>query len=193
MTGNYFTTQEEPSDNYDIGSNNYDISNQDIHRISEDDVEHENARRSISSIADEIINLDIPAYNPGSDELGSGKQLYKCEECEASYNRKQGLLCHTRSIHESVVYFCQQCSYKAKQQSSLKSHQQAIHEGVKYACNQCEYQATEKGHLKTNQQSVLKRHQQAVHEGVKYSCNQCEYQATQQALLRLTKNLSMKV
>ena len=88
VTGNDFNTQEEPSDYYDSGSYNYDISNQDIPGISDDDDKH---GRSISSIADEIINLDIPGHNPGSDELGSGKQLYKCEECEATYKSKQAL------------------------------------------------------------------------------------------------------
>ena len=76
----------EPRDDLD---NNDDISNQDIH---EDQTENEFAGRSYSSIADEIINLDIP----GSDELGSGKQLqYKCEECEASYKHRQSLRNHT--------------------------------------------------------------------------------------------------
>ena len=68
VIGNCFSTQEEHSDNYDIGRNNYDISNQNLHGNSEDVDEQENAGRSISSIADEIMSLDIPADNPGSDE-----------------------------------------------------------------------------------------------------------------------------
>ena len=70
VIGNCFSTQEEHSDNYDIGRNNYDIPNQNLHGNSEDVDEQENAGRSISSIADEIMSLDIPADNPGSDEQG---------------------------------------------------------------------------------------------------------------------------
>ena len=118
----------EPRDDLD---NNDDISNQDIH---EDQAENEYAGRSYSSIADEIINLDIP----GSDELGSGKQLqYKCEECEASYKSKSGLSHHTSSKHEGIVYSCQYCGYKATRQSNLKRHKNSVHEAVKYQCNWC--------------------------------------------------------
>ena len=123
----------EPRDDLD---NNDDTSNEDIH---EDQAEDEFAGRSYSSIADEIINLDIP----GSDELGSGKQLqYKCEECEASYKSRRVLRQHTSSKHEGIVYSCQYCGYKASQQGTLKKHEEAIHEGVKYQCNHCDYQAT---------------------------------------------------
>ena len=55
-----------------VDDDNDDITNQDTHENSEDQAENEYAGRSYSSIADEIINLDIP----GSDELGSGKQLW---------------------------------------------------------------------------------------------------------------------
>ena len=56
VSGNTF------ANDYDKGSINDDASNQDIHANSEDDAEFEN-NRSISRITDEIINLDIPAYN----------------------------------------------------------------------------------------------------------------------------------
>ena len=144
-----------------VDDDNDDITNQDTHENSEDQAENEYAGRSYSSIADEIINLDIP----GSDELGSGKQLqYKCEECEASYKSKRGLSLHTSSKHEGIVYSCQYCGYKAAQQGHLKTHKESVHEGVKYQCNQCDYQATEKGNLR--------RHHKAVHKDVKYSCDQ---------------------
>ena len=78
---------------------------------SEEDAEHENNGRSISSIADEIINLNIPLHNPGIDALWSGKQLFKCEECAATYQSKPGFLSHTRTKHEGIAYSCQQCSY----------------------------------------------------------------------------------
>ena len=48
--------------------------------------------KSIISFADEVIDLDSPANNPGCDELGSDKQLYKCQECETTFKSKPGLL-----------------------------------------------------------------------------------------------------
>ena len=140
ITGNTFTNQEEPADDYDMESRIDDIYNPDIHVNSEKDTKYEN---------------DFPAYNPGSDELGSGKHLYKCEECEATYKRKKALRHHIGNKHEGIVYSCQQCSYKATQQSHLKQHQESVHEGVKYSCNQCEYQAGWK--------TLLKRHKSAKH------------------------------
>merc|ERR1712179_838973 len=144
--------------------NNYGSPNEDIHEDNADEVETEYAGRSILDVADEIINLDIP----GSGELGPGKQLYKCEECEASYKTKSGLWHHTSSKHEGICYSCEYCGYKATQQSNLKTHQESVHEGVKYSCDRCDYQAAQKG--------KLIRHTKSVHEGVKHSCDQCDYQ-----------------
>jgi len=151
---------------------NDDIPNEDNHEDNADEAEKEFARRSILDAADEIINLDLP----GSDELGPGKQLYKCEECEASYKSRSGLWQHTSSKHEGICYSCEYCGYKATHQSHLKTHKQSVHEGVKYSCNHCDHQATT--------QSSLRTHKQSVHEGVKYPCNQCDYQATRTTYLK---------
>ena len=43
----------------------------------------------------DIISPDISV----SDELGSSKQIYKCEECEVSYTYKKNLNRHNRSKH----------------------------------------------------------------------------------------------
>ena len=125
--------------------------------------------------AGEIINLDIPVSN----ELGSGKQVYKYEECEASYKSKMGLYYRTSSKHEGICYFCKYYGYRATTQGDCKIHQESIHEGVKYPCNHCDYQAT---HTKS-----LKEHIKVVHEGIEYSCDQCNYQANWQTDLKRHK------
>jgi hypothetical protein len=159
VTGNqFFNREDEPVNNEDDAQ--YDTNN----------------TRSISDTIDEILDLDILAIITCSDEIGSGKQLYKCQECESVFKSKEGLRVHNRSTHEGMIYICNQCEYRATQQGNLKNHQQSKHEGVKYPCNQCEYQATTQGNLKN--------HQLSKHEGVKYSCNQCDYQATTQAALK---------
>merc|ERR1712179_556932 len=107
--------------------NDDDIPNEDIHEDNADEAEKESAGESILNAADESINLDIPC----SDELGAGKKLYKCEECEASYKSMIGLYNHTSSKHEGICYSFKYCGYKATKKSSLKRHQESPHEGVK--------------------------------------------------------------
>ena len=65
-----------------MASNNDGIYKLDIPEI---DTEYKNDERSITSIADEILNLDIPPYNLGNGEIVFGKQLYKCEKCKINY------------------------------------------------------------------------------------------------------------
>ena len=61
-----FTNPEESEDDTYMESRHGNISNQDKQANNEDVAEYVKEGRSISSIADDIINLDIPAYNPGS-------------------------------------------------------------------------------------------------------------------------------
>ena len=59
--------------------------------------------RSFSSIADEITNFDFTANDVHlsySDVQLTSKQLYKCEECDASYKSKTALGLHKRIKHE---------------------------------------------------------------------------------------------
>ena len=121
---------------------NDDNTNEHNNQDNEDVSETELAERSILDTADEIINHDI------SISAGSGKQVLKCEECEASFKGKSGLYHHTSSKHEGICYSCKYCGYKATQQGHLKSHQESIHEGIRYSCDKCNYQATLQRHLK---------------------------------------------
>ena len=94
------------------------------------EISEESNGRSISSIADEIMNLDIPEYITGSDD---GQQLNNYEKCEANF--------------KGIIYSCQQCNYKATQKGHVKQHRESKHEGVKYVCYHCEYQATTRDSL----------------------------------------------
>ena len=64
--------------------------------------EYESDGRTISSIADEILNLDIPAYIPGSDELGHVKQSHKSE---ATLKNEMGMQRHTRTKRQGALHF----------------------------------------------------------------------------------------
>ena len=162
-----------PPETRDNLVSNDDNTNEDI--IQEEQIENKDAERSILDTVDEIINHDIPVI----DEPGSGRQVYRCEECEAIYKSKRGLYHHISSKHKGICYTCKYCGYKVTQLSSLKRHQESIHEGIFYSCEHCGYKAT--------QQSSLKKHQESIHEGIKYSCDNCNYQATQQGNLRTHK------
>ena len=72
LSRNSLSGQAQTARGHNETINNGDTSNQGI--LSDSEVL--NDRQSVSSIADELINLNIPSYNPGSDELGSGKHLY---------------------------------------------------------------------------------------------------------------------
>ena len=80
--------------------NNDDNPNQNIQQDNLDQTENECDGRSFLDIADEIIKLNVH----DSDELGSAKQLYKCEECEASYKIRGVLFKHTSSKHKGTCY-----------------------------------------------------------------------------------------
>ena len=168
-------TMSIPPEYVDDLENNDHIYNEDIHTDNENQVENEYAGGGILDIADAMINLDIP----GSDELGSGIQSYKCKKCEASYKSKQALKYHTNSKHDGIRYSCNQCEYQATQKGNLKIHKKSVHEGIEYSCNQCDYHFI---HLRN-----LKKHKKSVHEGIRYSCNQCEYQLTQKGNLKIHK------
>ena len=141
-----------PPETRDDVISNDDNTNADINQDNEELIKNEYAERSILDTADEIINHDFPIC----DELGSGKQVYKCEECEARYKNKNGLYQHTRSKHEGIFYSCECCGYKATAKVTLKQHQESIHEGVKYSCKYCEFKATTQGNLKKHQESIMK-------------------------------------
>ena len=118
-----------PPESVDDLENNDYMHNKEIHKDNENQVQNEYAGRSILNIADAMINLDIPGW----DELGSGKQVYKCEECDSSYKSKKALRYHTRSKHEGTKYSCNQCEYQATQKGHLKIHKKSVHEGIKQA------------------------------------------------------------
>ena len=135
---------------------------------------------------------------------GTSEGMFKCDQCESKFTRKDSLTLHRKSIHEGVKYACNQCDFEATQPVHLKIHIKSIHEGVKYACNQCDYQATQQSSLKTHIKSIhegvkyacnqcdqqfkensnLKKHIKSKHEGLRYSCNQCNHKATRQGSLR---------
>ena len=82
-----------------------EIFDLDIPANNKDDAEYDNDTRSISSNIDDIFDMDT-AYNSSSRELGSGKQLYKCEVCESVFKSRSDLVLHIRVKHEGVKYSC---------------------------------------------------------------------------------------
>lgn len=138
-----------PSDNLDY---NGDVSN---YRINQNKIIESNdkfAERSYTSIADDIINFDLTGSDihvPSSDVQESGKQLYKCEECDNSYKSKMSLGLHKMIKHEDIRYSC-----KTQTKCYLKIHEECVHEGMNYTnyynkyhpynCDRCD--AKFKGH-----------------------------------------------
>ena len=76
IVGNPCIASREDADLH-ISSNNDEISNHEITANTEnveEEAQYTNDGRSISSIADEIINLNIPANIPGGDKVGCDEQ-----------------------------------------------------------------------------------------------------------------------
>jgi hypothetical protein len=139
-----------------------------------DDAEQKlNETRSINSMIDESLDLEMPAYNP--DE----KVKYACNWCEYQATTLRNLNRHKRAVHVGIRLSCNQCEYQTRVLVTLKRHKQSQHEGVRYLCNQCDYQAKDPG--------CLTRHRKSKHEGIKYSCDECEYQATLKSSLNKHK------
>ena len=163
----------------------------------ENELNNEYAGESILDIADDIINFDIPSR----DESGSRIQVFKCQECEASYKRKQALGLHIKIKHDEISFSCKYCEYKAQTKSYLRIHEASVHEGVKHArmkkrngvykCKKCDAKFETPSGLgfhrrskhdvriysclycdfKATDKSNLKKHQQSVQEGVRYTCD----------------------
>ena len=64
------------------------------------------------------------------------KQVYNCEDCEATFTTTMGLKYHRECVHEGIRYECDRCDYKAATKSNLVRHKESIHESAT------------KGHLK---------------------------------------------
>jgi len=150
----------------------YDISKQNIDQNSENKAEYE--------IKTEPETKFVEGSISSNRKKKGSKRLYKCQECEATYQSKSALHKHISSKHEGIFYSCQYCGYAATQKSALKRHEESIHKGVKHSCNQCDYQATQSNHLR--------KHQKSVHEGMKYSCNQCNFLTGWKNNLRVHKD-----
>ena len=126
MTGNTFDNVEDQHTKSENAELDGHIENLESH---ENVTKHTNNTKSISSTIDEILSLELAAYNPKRDEPDSGNQLHKCGECGAGFRRKDSRAKHIRSKHEGVKYSCNQCEYQATQQGDLKRHKQSKHNG----------------------------------------------------------------
>jgi len=68
----------------------------------------------------------------------SGESPYKCEICQSTFARSDGLKVHTRIHTGEKPYKCEICSRSFRQQNALKGHY-AMHTGEKpYKCSICE-------------------------------------------------------
>ena len=65
-------------------------------------------------------NIGNDDENKEKTSSESDSHMDNCEECDAEFKSKSGLLLHTRSKHEGIVYSCKQFEYKSAYQSHLK-------------------------------------------------------------------------
>lgn len=126
------------------------------------------------------------------------EKMFQCKECDYSTKTKQGLMAHSRNVHEAnpMQFRCAACDYSAKSKLLLENHQDSKHNNVEYKCDNCEYVGKSKLNLnqhdylkhktilKCNECSytctrkdLLKTHSDIEHKNIRYPCDQCPYQA----------------
>jgi len=104
---------------------------------------------------------------------------YVCNECGASFSRKDSLSNHVKYRHEGVTYYCDQCSFSTTRGiKSFKLHMNKEHLGLIFAkCDKCGQ--------KFKSRYALRTHMATIHGSGKYfSCPKCDYNATTKQLLQ---------
>nr|XP_026689794.1 uncharacterized protein LOC778553 isoform X1 [Ciona intestinalis] len=117
-----------------------------------------------------------PPCNTRVRATGSSKP-YKCEFCDADFNRPANLKTHMRIHSGEKPFQCERCNARFVQVAHLRAHV-LIHTGEKpYPCTVC---GTKFRHLQT-----LKSHLR-IHTGEKpYSCQECRVHFRHKSQLRL--------
>ena len=125
--------------------------------------------------------------------------LFNCGLCDKSYDRRQTLQTHIRTVHDKIRFKCNSCNYEATQISHLYLHRRNVHEGKTYECNICGKTFTQKTHVNTHKKNVhmtekihncesceyktsdkgnMKKHINSIHNNLVYPCSLCEYKAS---------------
>ena len=95
-------------------------------------------------------------------------EVFKCEECEKVFKKKNSLILHKRGFHEGKKDFmCTHCGFCTLYKQALKFHITEVHEGRKdHKCKHCGKDFSS--------DRAIKRHIMTVHEGLKpYQCPHC--------------------
>ena len=105
---------------------------------------HELDCESSPSSYDHIQSEEELKDRPDHSSLNASPKIKKkgrfdCEQCNKTYNSRQGLHSHRNSSHAGLKYACNECDFQALRHYQLIGHIRNKHEGIKYACNQCEF------------------------------------------------------
>ena len=128
----------------------------------------------------EFINSQNNMEN-NSLELG---MRFTCDICKKSYNRKDALVRHIKSVHDGIKSVCLICDKSFTLKNALSRHIKTVHEGLKFECKVCIKTFSQSGHLKI--------HQSVVHEGKKYECKTCKKAFSQGGNLKMHQSVVHK-
>ena len=67
---------------------------------------------------------------PRQSRVVSTEGNYKCDECEAAYDRADSLKRHKQAKHEGKTYSCDECDAVYNQSAHLGTHKKSKHEGL---------------------------------------------------------------
>ena len=66
---------------------------------------------------------------------------FSCNDCNASFTRKDSLKTHWQFKHNGIGFICSQCDFKTAKKSALKVHINSSHLGIQYLCNMCDFKS----------------------------------------------------
>ncbi|XP_067946169.1 uncharacterized protein [Watersipora subatra] len=125
-----------------------------------------------------VINRQEPGVALSGDETDSlittlqttsGLELYSCNKCDFTTERKFYLQKHVKVHHNDRPHMCllPECGYSARTFSNLKRHQLTHSDERKYPCSQCDLRFKQKIHLD--------KHINYIHKEKNVKCDFCDY------------------
>lgn len=88
-----------------------------------------NERKKSNDVSVSTFKNKGPKGNPSKRKRDS-KQIYKCDQCEKSYNRLDNLNTHKKSTHQlNSSFVCNLCNKHFATTQNLKKHS-AVHSGA---------------------------------------------------------------
>ena len=144
---------------------------------------------------DPVSLLEVQLSTWMDEKVSVDEKSYKCESCEKSYNFKQNLNHHVRTVHEGKTHKCVHCGKEFARPDFLKKHKSRVHndtnldENVEKMSNGMKIHKCKSCPKSYSSNDNLRAHIKTVHEGKRFTCNICNRPFTRKSLLKQHKKI----